>query len=109
MGGFSQGAAMTLRMAATFPEMLAGILPHSGFVVPAVSERLQAGVFRGKGAFVAHGFYDAVLSITQGHEVREVLQVGGVDLTYREYQFAHQTSLESRRDLGDWLNKRLHF
>lgn len=107
IGGFSQGGMMSLAMAANFPQLLAGILPHSGFVSPDSATKLQAGAFRGKPAFVAHGTEDEVLKLEMGQRVRDVLQAGGVDLTYREYPIGHETSLESRRDLADWLNSRL--
>jgi phospholipase/carboxylesterase len=109
VGGFSQGAAMSLMLAATYPEKLAGIIVHSGFASPEATDRLASGVFEGKAAFVAHGIQDQGIKLYQGQHVRDVLDAGEVDLTYREYPIAHATSPESRRDLGEWLNQRLHF
>jgi phospholipase/carboxylesterase len=107
MGGFSQGAITTLLTAATFPERLAGIIAHSGAISRDAAERLGSGIFRGKGAFVAHGVADDILSVNLGRKVRATLEAGGVDLTYREYPIDHSTSVESRRDLAEWLNQRL--
>ena len=106
-GGFSQGGVMSLAMAAHFPDRLAGILPHSSSVTPTDAERLRSGVFRGKGAFVAHGTLDMVLQVKHGQTIKAVLEEGGVDLTYREYPIAHSTSPQSRQDLAQWLNGRL--
>ncbi len=109
VGGFSQGAVMSLGLAANVPEKLAGIIPNSGFVQPETAAKLRAGAFRGKPAFVAHGETDMVIQISRGREVRQMLEEGGVDLTYQEYPIAHSTSPQSRQDLGNWLNGRLHF
>ncbi len=109
VGGFSQGGLTSLEMAATYPELLAGILDHSGFASRNAQLKLRAGSFRGKPAFVAHGTRDEVLPIERGHEVKEILEAGGVDLTYKEYNFGHVSSPESRRDLANWLHPRLKF
>ncbi len=109
VGGFSQGAAMSVMAAATYPDRLAGILPHSGFINPTFRERIENGLLRGKGAFVAHGTEDQVLKVGMGQALRHSLEVGGLDVTYREFPIAHATSPDSRRALGEWLNHRLRF
>lgn len=109
LGGFSQGALMSLEMAANYPELLAGILPQSGFVSPGAEQKLKSGVFRGKPAFVAHGTRDQMLDVEKGRHIKELLESGGVDITYKEYNFGHVTSPESRRDFANWLNPRLKF
>ncbi len=109
IGGFSQGAAVSIMTATTYPEQIAGLIAHSGFVSPQAAERLQAGVYRGKSAFVAHGIEDQALKLPLGQAARDALIAGGVDVTYREYPIAHATSVESRQDLANWLNPRLRF
>jgi phospholipase/carboxylesterase len=109
LGGFSQGGLMSLEMAANYPELLAGIIPHSGFISPGAEQKLWAGVFRGKPAFIAHGTRDQMLGIEKGRHIKEVLETGGVEVTYKEYNFGHVNSPESRRDLANWLNPRLKF
>ncbi len=109
VGGFSQGAAMSLMLAATYPDKLAGILPHSGFISPEYAEKIAAGCFKDKNAFLAHGIEDQMLKVGLGREVREILEVGGVHVTYQEYPIAHATSPESRQDFGNWLNQHLEW
>ncbi len=109
LGGFSQGGLISMEMAATYPELLAGILPQSSFVSPGAEQKLRGGVFRGKPAFVAHGTRDQMLGIEKGRHLKEVLEAGGVDVTFKEYNFGHVTSPESRRDFANWLNPRLRF
>ena len=109
IGGFSQGGLMSMEMAANYPELLAGVLPQSGFVSPGAEQKLRAGAFRGKPAFVAHGTRDQMLGVEKGRHIKEVLEAGGVDVTYKEYNFGHVTSPASRRDFANWLNSRLKF
>lgn len=109
IGGFSQGAVMSLLVAAHQPDKLAGILPHSGVMTAPAAERFRAGAFRGKPAFVAHGLEDQILKVGLGQEIKAVLEESGVDVTYREYPIGHSTSPASRQDLGNWLNARLRF
>lgn len=109
MGGFSQGGIMSFHLAATIPDQLAGILPHSGFISNRDIEKLQSGAYRGKPAFVAHGEHDMVIQINKAHEAKAILEAGDVALTYREYPIAHATSPQSRQDLAEWLNDRLEF
>lgn len=109
VGGFSQGGLTSLEMAAEHSDLVAGIIDHSGFVSVNAQEKLRAGSFRGKPAFIAHGTRDDRLPLEQAHLVKEVLEAGGVDVTYHEYNFGHVTSPQSRRDLADWLNPKLRF
>lgn len=109
VGGFSQGGLTSLEMAAEYPELLAGIIDHSGYASRNAQPKLRAGSFRGKPAFVAHGTRDEMMPVARAHEVKEILEEGGADLTYKEYNFGHVNSPESRRDLANWLNPRLRF
>jgi phospholipase/carboxylesterase len=109
VGGFSQGGLMSLEMASRYPDLLAGILPQSGFTSPEAEQNLRAGAFQGKPAFVVHGTRDTILPVERGRKSKEILEAGGVDLTYKEYNFGHVTSPESRRELANWLNPRLKF
>lgn len=109
IGGFSQGGLLSLEMAAQYPDLLAGILPQSGFSSPEAAQKLRAGSFRGKPAWVAHGTRDPILPVEKGRQVKEILEAGGVEVSYKEYNFGHVTSPESRRDLANWLNPRLRF
>ncbi|MDB5078951.1 MAG: hypothetical protein JWP00_875 [Chloroflexi bacterium] len=109
LGGFSQGGLMSLEMAARYPDLLAGILPQSGLISEGAAHKLRDGIFRGKPAFMVHGTRDTILPVERGRQAKEVLEAGGVDLTYKEYNFGHVNSPESRRDLANWLNPRLKF
>jgi phospholipase/carboxylesterase len=106
--GFSQGAMMSLALALTAPEKIAGAVLMSGrFPAEALERELDASALEGKPFMVTHGIYDPVLPIAEGHAVRDKLQALPVELTYREYPMAHEVSMESLKDVAAWLTQKL--
>lgn len=106
--GFSQGAMMTLGLALTEPERVAGAVAMSGRLPTQMLARMAAPErLAGLPVFVAHGIYDPMIPVEQGREAREVLAKLPVALTYREYGMAHEVTLESLADISTWLAARL--
>lgn len=106
--GFSQGAILSLSIALTRPELLAGVVAMSGRVLPEVRSHVAPReALAGLPVFIAHGVYDPVLPIEYGRDARDVLAALPVALTYREYPMAHQVSAESLSDITTWLTERL--
>lgn len=52
---------------------------------------------------VHHGTLDPVVTIDNGHNIRETFNQHGVEHTYREYPMQHEISPQSVYDLRDWL------
>lgn len=109
VGGFSQGAVMALALVSARPELFAGVVCHSCPYSEELGNRLRqsASKLAGKPVFLAHGLQDFLPIAEHGRQVAEVLREVEADLTYKEYDFAHETSEQSRQDLADWLNPRL--
>ncbi len=106
--GFSQGAMMSLALALTTPEKIAGAVLMSGrFPEQALDHEPDALALEGKPFMVTHGIYDPVLPIAEGRTVRERLKALPVELTYREYPMGHEVSMESLRDVTAWLSRSL--
>lgn len=106
--GFSQGAIMSLAVALTSPEKVAGVVAMSGRVLPETAPHIAAPeALRDLPIFVAHGTEDQVLPIHHGRAARELLQRLPVALTYREYPMGHQISDQSLADIAGWLTQRL--
>jgi phospholipase/carboxylesterase len=108
LGGFSMGSVMSYAMAlgADRPPV-AGILAFSGFVP--VVEGWEPG-FEGRQdtrAFVAHGRRDPVIEIGFAHRARELLEAGGLDVTYRESGIGHQIDPAHLGDAAAWLGETL--
>ena len=108
LGGFSQGAIMSLFAALTAPERVAGVVPMSGRLLPdAWHNRAPDDALRGLPVFAVHGTYDNVLPVALGREIRDKLLTLPLDFAYREYPMAHEISQASLSDIADWLTARL--
>ncbi|KAK0477154.1 Phospholipase/carboxylesterase [Armillaria luteobubalina] len=119
LGGFSQGACMSLFMGVTLEDLhIAGIVMLSGRMV--LPDKLIEGITpRTKNIpiFIAHGTEDDVLTLEMNTECVEALKdsgfrvmeksntVGGI--SYHLYQgLAHSVDLSQEvDDLKDWLKK----
>lgn len=106
--GFSQGAIMSISLALTEPEKLAGVVAMSGRTLPELLPKMAAPErLRGLPMIVVHGTGDEVLSIEYGRNTRDILSTLPVELSYREYAMGHQVSGESLADVVEWLTGRL--
>ena len=106
--GFSQGAIISLSVALTRPEKVAGVVAMSGRVLPEIAPVIAPPeALTGLPIFVAHGTDDRVLPIHHGRAARDLLQRLPVALTYREYAMGHQVSEDSLTEIAAWLAERL--
>jgi len=106
--GFSQGAMMSLAVALTFPGTVAAVVAMSGRALPQTMELItDKDTLIGLPILVVHGTQDTVLPISHGRETKARLAELPVDLTYREYEMAHEVSVESLEDVTEWLKKQL--
>jgi phospholipase/carboxylesterase len=108
VGGFSQGAIMSLAVGLTRPEKVAGVLAMSGrLLLEALADRAPDEALRGLPILLQHGLYDQVLPIQHGQAARAALESLPVDLEYREYPIGHEVSQQSLADAAAWLSERL--
>ena len=107
--GFSQGAIMSLSLALTAPEKIAGVVAMSGRILPEVLPLAVAPErMNGLPIFVVHGLQDNVLPIHHGRASRDRLSQLPVALTYKEYDMGHQISADSLSDISNWLAEQLN-
>ncbi|MEP7337798.1 MAG: alpha/beta hydrolase [Acidobacteriota bacterium] len=106
--GFSQGAMMALSVALTFPGIAAAVVAMSGRLLPQTVEQIvDKDTLIGLPILVVHGTRDPVVPISHARETKARLAELPVDLTYREYEMAHEVSAESLEDITHWLKERL--
>jgi phospholipase/carboxylesterase len=80
----------------------------SGRLSPeALSLKAPDNALRGLPVFAVHGTRDTVLPISEGRTIRDKLSRLPVALSYREYDMAHEVSVQSIADIAAWLTERL--
>ena len=107
LGGFSQGAIMSYSIGLTQPKFVRGIVALSGRLLTEIQPLVKKSDELSKlSVFVAHGTQDRTLGIAYAREANSYLKELGVDLTYAEYENAHQISESVLKDLHQWLVSR---
>lgn len=106
LGGFSMGAVMSYAMGlgADRPAP-AGILAFSGFVPTVEGWEPSLGDRTGTRAFVSHGRNDPIIGVEFAERARELLEAGGLDVTYRESELGHQIDPAHLREASAWLDE----
>jgi phospholipase/carboxylesterase len=91
LGGFSMGAVMSHAMALSDGRpAVAGLMAFSGFV-PTVEDWAPRFEDRqATRAFVAHGRRDPVIEVGFGRGARDLLEAGGLEVSYHESDVGHQ-------------------
>ncbi len=107
--GFSQGAAMALAVALTRPDLLRGVVLHSGRLLEDLPARIAPPeALASLEALVLHGVEDDVVPVERGRELRDLLAPRlGPRLVYREHDAGHFVTKASLDDAAAWLGARL--
>ncbi len=89
-GGFSMGSVMSYALGLD-PERPApaGILAFSGFIPTVEGWQPSLADRQDLRAFIAHGRNDPVMEIGFARQARDLLEAGGLDVTYHESDAAH--------------------
>src|SRR4051794_11460948 len=106
IGGFSQGTVMAyaLGLDASLPSP-AGILALSGFVPTVEGWEPDLASRRGLPVFISHGSRDPVIDVAFARAARELLERGGLDVSYRESPAGHQIDGPTLDAAREWLER----
>jgi phospholipase/carboxylesterase len=106
--GFSQGAVLGYALALARPDLVRGVVAHSGRVLPQSLSRAAPVAALGRlEALVLHGAVDDVHPVARGREAPLLLApLLGSRVEYREYAIGHGISPESLADAARWLAAR---
>jgi phospholipase/carboxylesterase len=84
---------------------VAGILAFSGFI-PGVEDWQPSFADRqSTRAFIAHGRRDPIIEVGFAQRARELVEAGGLDVTYRESDIGHQIDPSHLADATAWLGE----
>ncbi|MDT8427615.1 MAG: alpha/beta hydrolase [Pseudomonadales bacterium] len=106
LAGFSQGGAVVLQAALTYPEPLGGVLSLSSYFA-------SADTIKPHPANVAipirlcHGRQDPVVAEKLGLECKARLEAMGYLTEYSSYPMEHSVCLDEIRDISAWISARL--
>lgn len=109
LGGFSQGAVMSIESGLRGAASLAGILAISGYV-PLLEDYPAAfsGAGRRTPVLATHGPWDSVLPLDMVRPQMEGLRAAGADLLFETYDKAHDLDLEEELPrIRTWIGDRL--
>ena len=101
IGGFSQGAAMSLDLATVLP--VAGVMVLSGYLHPHLS--LEALGDPPPQVLMVHGRQDTIVPIETGRKVHHFLQTAPkpLTLTYEEMDAGHEVNLQGLKAIERFL------
>jgi phospholipase/carboxylesterase len=108
LAGFSQGAMLTLAIALTEPEKIAGAAVLSGRLAAAVRDTHAAPErLRGFPILVTHGMDDQQIPVRSARDIRQALKPMGVAVDYHEFESGHYINDVNVGALDQWLRRRL--
>ena len=108
LGGFSMGSVMSysLGLGADRPAP-AGILAFSGFVPTVEGWQPDLATRTGTPVFIAHGRNDPVMNVEFARQARELLEGGGLPVSYHESDAAHQIDPAHLPLAREWIDEAL--
>jgi phospholipase/carboxylesterase len=105
--GFSMGAIMSYSIALTKPNICTGIAALSGFAPVQMESNYHLQELNNLHIFISHGIHDPVIPISTARKTKELLDRSNADVSYNEYDMAHQINDKCLNDVSRWLKNRL--
>ncbi len=104
LGGFSQGAILSLATGLKYPDKIKGIVSLSGHLYPEVKSDIanQASLSKSR-IFISHGKQDQVLPHEPMRQSVKELKEMGIQVSDYWYNSQHTISSENFKDLLSWL------
>ncbi len=107
LGGFSQGAVMTLDVGLRYRPKLGGLVAMSGYLFD--ESRAFSGIdgLDTPPVCLVHGSHDEVVDVSRGRKAHDVLLKRGVDVRYQEFPMGHEINGESWGFVSRFLEERV--
>ncbi len=106
--GFSQGGVMAYNLAMRYPDRFAGLVAIATWFPEELAQ--YAGdrqALAGLPAMVLHGRADDMVQVAKARDSVERLREFRMPLVYREYDCAHEITVDAIRDLSAFLTDRV--
>jgi len=107
--GFSQGSLLTFEFGARYDKVFAGYMAISGYIYDAEKLLVEMNPKIKEAKWLCtHGTLDNVLPYATSKSQVEVLQKGGFDVEFKEYDKDHTIIEEELRMIVAWMNNMLN-
>jgi len=103
LGGFSQGAMMSLGVLAERPDLIQGVLAMSGAWLPEWKPVLATDV----PVLMTHGTADQVVDFQRGQDAARVLSELGHQVEFHAYPMGHEIDGACLEEVCGWLDRQL--
>ncbi|WP_156289854.1 alpha/beta hydrolase [Oceanobacillus salinisoli] len=107
LGGFSQGAILSMTLGLTMGSKIKGIIVFSGYIPAFVVEEYSKKDVCDLHVFISHGQKDPVFPLAWGEANRDYFNRLGATVSYHAYPEGHTISLENYHDFRAWLDQQL--
>jgi len=107
LGGFSQGAGLTLKHGLLRPGTFTALTVLSGFFRDADTIKPKLPPQRTQPVFLVHGRQDQMIPLAQAHDTKRFLEEAGYPVEYHEYDMPHTITDAVLSDLRPWLHQKL--
>jgi len=104
VAGFSQGGAVAIQTALTYPDRLAGLLGLSTYFATKESIKPNSANI-GLPVKICHGTADPMVPEIIGRQGYEKLREMGYDAEYQTYPIEHSVCMEEIEDIAHWFRR----
>ncbi len=109
IAGFSQGGAVALHTALSYPESLGGLLALSTYLpCPELLDTRLTPANQAISILMCHGTQDTVVAPTMALSAREWLNTHRYTVDWRSYDMAHSVCPAEIGDIAIWLSTQLN-
>ena len=107
VGGFSQGAILSMTLGLTMGSRIKGVMAFSGYIPLFIREEYSKQHKSDLQLFISHGEKDPIFPLAWGEANRDYFDKLGATVTYHAYPAAHTISFENYNDFRKWLDQQL--
>ena len=102
IGGFSQGAIMSYKLALLYPNKFGGIIIHSARLPVEYSVK-ELNLYKNLNILIIHGSEDSGLSTKWAYQGKALFEKLGANTEYYEAKIGHKMNKETYGKIKQWL------
>ena len=102
IGGFSQGAIMSYKLALSYPNKFGGIIIHSARLPVEYSVK-ELNLYKNLNILIIHGSEDSGLSTKWAYQGKALFEKLGANTDYYEAKIGHKMNKETYGKIKQWL------